>query len=85
LYQRSPAEVKSFRLHHLGASVRDSGQVHPTSASEEKVERELDPDPEGIGERRPATPTTSAFAPRWWRRRESNPRPKTSLRETLQV
>ena len=22
---------------------------------------------------------------RWWRRRESNPRPKTSLRETLQV
>jgi len=22
---------------------------------------------------------------RWWRRRELNPRPKTSLRETLQV
>ena len=47
--------------------------------------RELDPDPEGIGEQLPATPPRLSEAKEWWRRRELNPRPKTSLRETLQV
>jgi len=37
-----------------------ASRVRPTSDSEEKVERELDPDPEGIGERVPAPPRRRA-------------------------
>ena len=61
------------------------GQVHPAERSEAQVERESDPDPEGIGERVTPTPPSTSGARRWWRRRESNPRPKARLRETLQV
>jgi len=49
------------------------------------VERELDPDPDRDRWTIPGASTPTSEARRWWRRRELNPRPKTSLREILQV